>query len=87
MATNKFEAKNKKVSESKIENFINTKKEAFNVGRKPKDTEKKKTKSVTLYLSESDYEIIKERADKKRLSVSQYIISSLFEWLEIELQG
>ena len=79
MATNKFEAKNKKVSESKIENFINTKKEASTVGRKPKDTEKKKTKSVTLYLSESDYEIIKERADKKRLSVSQYIISSLFE--------
>ncbi|WP_367304979.1 ribbon-helix-helix domain-containing protein, partial [Helicobacter sp. UBA3407] len=49
------------------------------VGRKPKDLEQKKTKMVSLYFSESDYQIIKERADKKRLSVSQYITSSLFE--------
>lgn len=79
MGANKFEAKKKKVSESKIENFINNKKEVSKVGRKPKDLEQKKTKMVSLYFSESDYQIIKERADKKRLSVSQYITSSLFE--------
>lgn len=78
MITNKFEAKKRKVSESKIENFINNKKEVSKAGRKSKDLEQRKTKVVSFYLSESDYQIIKDRADKKRLSVSQYIVSTLF---------
>ena len=74
---NKFESKNKEIKESEVENFIN--KKVANKGRKPINKEKKKTKLVSLYFSESDYQIIKEIADKKRLSVSQYIVSKVFE--------
>lgn len=72
---NKFESK-KKVSESEIENFISQK---DNRGRKPINPNLKKNKSITFYLSESDYNLIIERAEQRRLSVSQYIVSKLFE--------
>ncbi|WP_297813021.1 ribbon-helix-helix domain-containing protein [uncultured Helicobacter sp.] len=74
---NKFESKNKEIKESEVENFIS--KKSANRGRKPINQEKKKTKIVSLYFSESDYQIIKEKAEKKRLSVSQYIASKVFE--------
>lgn len=73
---NKFESKNKQVNESEIENFINRKDSR---GRKPINADQKKNKCISFYLSESDYALIRERADKKRLSISQYIVSKLFE--------
>ena len=73
---NKFESKKKIVSESEIENFISQK---DNRGRKPINPSRKKNKSITFYLSESDYNLIIERAEQRRLSVSQYIVSKLFE--------
>ena len=71
---NQFNSKKslKKVQE---EAFINAK---TNKGRKSLDEEKKKTKVVSLYLSENDFHILKERAERARLNLSQYIIFTLF---------